>query len=79
MKNFKEKFAPTKRIYAYDEKMKRQNELRHKIMKSKSVYTTNVLPGKHSVFVYDPVEDKYYSKIIIVEMKNTAEQAKYWI
>ena len=48
-------------------------------MKSKSVFTTNVLPGKHSVFVYDPVEDKYYYKIIIAEMKNTAEQQKYWI
>jgi hypothetical protein len=42
-------------------------------MKATSVYTTNVLPGKHSVFVFDPVEDKYYYKVIIVEMKNAAE------
>ena len=38
-------------------------------MMSKSVYTTNVLPGKHSVFVYDPIAQKYYYKVIIVEIK----------
>ena len=42
-------------------------------MKAKSIFTTNVLPGKHSVFVYDPESNKYYYKIIIIEMKIATE------
>ena len=69
-----EKFSqPIIHNKSYEYKMRKQNEHRHNMMESKSVYTTYVLPGKHSVFVYDPAENKYYYKIIIVEMKNTAE------
>ena len=30
------------------------------------VYTAFVKPGKHSVFIYEPVLDKFYHKVIVV-------------
>ena len=31
------------------------------------VYAGFVKPGKHSVFVYEPVIDKFYQKVIVVQ------------
>ena len=56
-----------------------QKDYHEKSMKAKSIFTTNVLPGKHSVFVFDPVANKYYYKIVIIEMKIATEHQKYWI
>lgn len=35
------------------------------------VYASFVKPGKHSVFVYDPVSDKFYQKVIVVQNQRT--------
>ena len=42
-------------------------------MKDKYIYSANVPPGKHSIFVYDVINNKYYYKIIVVDVKDATE------
>ncbi len=39
-------------------------------MRSSFIFSNFCKPGKHSIFVYDPLSDKLYNKIIIVNFKN---------
>lgn len=43
-------------------------------MKGCYIFTTYAPPGRHSIFVYDPIEGTYYQKIIVVEVKSLVEQ-----
>ena len=79
MEKFNFKLPAKYKNVDYNTKMRMQKDYHEKSMKAKSIFTTNVLPGKHSVFVFDPVANKYYYKIVIIEMKIATEHQKYWI
>ena len=48
-------------------------------MKDKYVYTAHVPAGKHSIFVYDVLSNKFYYKIIVVNVKSAIDAQKYWL
>ena len=36
-------------------------------------YTAYLKPGLHSIIIYDPIENLYYKKTIVVEMSQNSE------
>mmetsp|Transcript_38094 Transcript_38094/g.58122 ORF Transcript_38094/g.58122 Transcript_38094/m.58122 type:complete len:90 (-) Transcript_38094:655-924(-) len=59
----------------YNEKMPK-HEREHLLMERLYVYSAYVTPGQHSVFVYEPQEDKFFTKSVMVDMPTALTHAQ---
>lgn len=46
-------------------------------MRNNYAYSMFVPPGKHSIFVYDPISENFYLKVIVVDVKTGIEDTYF--